>query len=239
MKKLVLLVSTLAVCSAILAAPARKPLTEAEKAALREKRLQKTGGIVMKEGKGKVLFVNAQSKFPETDIAKRVTGLRGQLKVNMELRRGDWKFNAPIPSDASIVLYIVDDKTLPMSLVAMEAKWGVVNVAPLTTQRQFDRELLRAAIATFSGFTSQYKVSPMQTIQRPEDLDALVGDALTVDAALSMRRNFENIGITQSRMTSYRKACQEGWANAPTNTYQKAVWDEVRALPTAPLKLTK
>lgn len=239
MKKLIFIISAAVTCATIFAAPERKPLTQAEKAALQEKRLLKTGGVITKEGKGKVLFINAQSKFSDIDISNRVKLLKDQLKVNMETRRGEWKFNAPIPSDASIALYVVDDKSLPMSLVAMEAKWGIVNVAPLTTKKQFERELLRVAIATFSAFSSQYKVSPMQTIQKPEDLDALVGDALTVDAALAMRRNFEAIGITQSRMTSYRKACQEGWANAPTNKYQQAVWDEVRTLPTAPLKLTK
>ena len=39
------------------------------------------------------------------------------------------------------------------------------------------------------------------------------------------------------RLTTYRKACEEGWANPPTNDVQKAIWDKVHALPTEPLKI--
>lgn len=36
---------------------------------------------------------------------------------------------------------------------------------------------------------------------------------------------------------SYRTACEEGWAAAPTNDVQKAIWDEVHALPTEPIRI--
>ena len=35
----------------------------------------------------------------------------------------------------------------------------------------------------------------------------------------------------------YRKACEEGWAPAPTNDVQKAIWDKVHAMPTEPIKI--
>jgi len=34
-----------------------------------------------------------------------------------------------------------------------------------------------------------------------------------------------------------REACQEGWAPAPTNDIQKAIWNEVRQLPAKPIKI--
>ena len=43
-----------------------------------------------------------------------------------------------------------------------------------------------------------------------------------------MMRHLPTIGVLQDKMTSYRKACQEGWAPAPTNEYQKAVWEQER-----------
>ena len=32
-------------------------------------------------------------------------------------------------------------------------------------------------------------------------------------------------------------ACREGWASAPTNDVQKAIWDKVRAIPDKPLTI--
>jgi hypothetical protein len=29
--------------------------------------------------------------------------------------------------------------------------------------------------------------------------------------------------------TTYRKACEEGWAPMPTNSIQKAIWEDVKA----------
>ena len=47
----------------------------------------------------------------------------------------------------------------------------------------------------------------------------------------------EKAGVTKSKMTTYLKACQEGWAPAPTNDYQKAIWEETRKLPEKPLQI--
>ena len=44
-------------------------------------------------------------------------------------------------------------------------------------------------------------------------------------------------GITPWYQTTYHKAVEEGWAPAPTNEYQKAIWDKVHAMPTAPIKI--
>ena len=38
-------------------------------------------------------------------------------------------------------------------------------------------------------------------------------------------------------VTTYKKACQEGWAPNPTNEWQQAIWDETRQLPTKPIKI--
>ena len=37
------------------------------------------------------------------------------------------------------------------------------------------------------------------------------------------------MGITPYRRTTYREACQEGWAPQPTNDVQKAIWEQVKA----------
>lgn len=44
-------------------------------------------------------------------------------------------------------------------------------------------------------------------------------------------------GINTIAIATYRTACQQGWAPAPTNDVQKAIWDEVHTLPSEPIKI--
>ena len=37
------------------------------------------------------------------------------------------------------------------------------------------------------------------------------------------------LGIIPCRRLIYEDACREGWAPAPTNDYQKAIWESVKA----------
>ena len=51
------------------------------------------------------------------------------------------------------------------------------------------------------------------------------------------QRYLLSLGVKPYRLTTYRKACEEGWANPPTNDVQKAIWDKVHAMPTEPIKI--
>ncbi len=198
--------------------------------------LQKTGGIIVKEGSGKILLANTQSKIPDKDIQKVMEEFRHVLKMPMELRQSEWRFGDKFPDDASVAVYIINDDSMPMSLVAMEDRWGLINVSELDSTR-FGKELARVMIATLGSGASQYKASYMQPVHAPADLDTIIKPALTVDAIMSMKFNLEKLGVTPSRSTAYRKACMEGWAPVPTNDYQRAIWDETHALPANPMKI--
>ena len=45
------------------------------------------------------------------------------------------------------------------------------------------------------------------------------------------------LGIVPPRKTTYREACEQGWAPKPANAVQQKVWDEVHAMPTEPMKI--
>ncbi len=202
--------------------------TSVDKKAKEEAFLKKTGGLIVLEGSGKILVINAQSTFPESAITSAIKEFNDVLRMPSEVRSGTWKFCDKIPDDASVAVYVVDDAKLPMSLVATEARWGVVNAAGLD-ERQFAKEFYRVMVATLGAGVSQYKVSPMQPVHTPLDLDSIVKCALTMDNVMSMRANLGKLGVTPSHTTAYRKACMEGWAPAPTNDYQKAIWNQVKA----------
>jgi len=45
------------------------------------------------------------------------------------------------------------------------------------------------------------------------------------------------LGVKPAEKTTYRKACREGWAPAPTNEVQQAIWDKVHQIPANPMKI--
>lgn len=238
MKKLI---CALGLVMAFCAIAANENLTDeekaAKKAAAQQKMLEKTGGIVEKAGTGKIVIVNCQTKIPSADVVGRVDSLNKTLRVAIETRDGSWKIGDKTPADANATIYVVNEPTLPISLVAVEAHWGVVNVSELTAGSRFNKAFIRTAILTLGGGVSQFKGSPMQTVSTPADLDKIVNEGLSFDAMSSIMGNLQKLGVTQPKKTSYRKAIQEGWAAQPTNEYQKVIWEELHASPTNPMRI--
>ena len=147
-----------------------------------------------------------------------------------------------MPPKNAAQVYVVDTDKIPtMSLVSVEAGWGVVNVRQLAPGKEVTCELNRVAVMVFGGFVSQFKASPMQTVRSPEDLDKLVGEGITFDAVQAMMRNLQNRGVKPMRRTTYRRACEEGWAPEPTNEFQKVIWEKIKAeqseKPSNPLRI--
>lgn len=239
MKKLIF--ALIAVCATAVIAEEQKTdkpqLTEAEKAERRQKMLEKTGGIIEKKGDGKIVFIDCQTRIDEKEIAERVDKIARVLRYNCEIRKGSWKFGDGVPADANIAIYLVDDEKLPMSLVAVEAHWGVVNTATLKLGTRFSKELTRVFTLVAGAAQSQVKTSAMQPIVKSSDLDRVVTDGFTFDMANAVISNLKALGVTRGIKTSYRKACMDGWAPAPTNDFQKVVWEEVHAKPTNPMKI--
>ena len=211
--------------------------TPEEKAAMKQRLLERTGGMVYKAGEGKVVYVNCQKKFPTEHIRERVKAFSKTIRVNFEVVEGGVSMYK-VPAGANAAIYIVDDPALPMSLIAVERNWGLMNVSDLGENGQrFDREFVRVSILTLGAGASQFKGNPMGTVNSPADLDKIRSDNITFDSVQSVTRNLKAIGVTESRLSSYRKACMDGWAPDPTNDFQKAVWEEVHAKPTKPMKI--
>ena len=210
---------------------------EAKKAQARQRMMEKTGGILEKPGTGRVVVINAQDKFPASDIESQVKKCNGAIRVKIDVEKGAWKLGDKVPAGANVAVFIVNDPALPISLVAMEEQWGVLNVAKLEGTSRFNKAFARVMISTLGAGVSQFKGSPMQTVTSANDLDKLHSEGITFDALQSIMRNLQNLGVTQARKTTYRRACMEGWAAQPTNSFQKAVWDEVHSIPKNPMQI--
>ena len=237
--KKVLLAANIIVAGALFAQEVspRKELTPEERTERYQKMMERTGGIIDMPGTGKLLYVNCQSRVVESEVSNRVEKIKRTLKFNTELRQGSWSLQSRNPEDATFVVYIVDDEKLPMSLVAVESRWGVVNTATLKLGNRFSKELTRVTTLVLGAAQSQIKTSPMRTVTKSSDLDQLLTDGFCPDSVNQIFGNTKALGMTRSKQSSYIRACQEGWAHAPTNQYQKAIWDKVHQLPTKPMKI--
>jgi hypothetical protein len=52
-----------------------------------------------------------------------------------------------------------------------------------------------------------------------------------------MNPYMERFGVLPAQVSTYRKACVEGWAPPPANDVQKIIYTEVNSKPTEPIKI--
>ena len=244
MKKLVCCMALAAAATGIAAPKPLSQMTPEEKAAHMKLVQEKTGGFLDIESKGKIVVVNAQKRISADAVRKSATELGNVLKLTVDYTEGELAMYR-VPDGATGALVVGDSADLPMSVVAAEKSWGLLNVAPLATDdaakldKRFRMEFIRVATFAFGQSLSQFTGSPLQTIKDAEGLDSVITDGYTYDTVTMMLKNLGALGMTQKRKTSYRRACMEGWAPAPTNDVQKKVWNEVLAMPDKPIKIQK
>ena len=233
--------------------PRRGRLTPEQARERRAKMMMKRyGGILRKSGSahGKVVFLNAQKKVGRD-------GLQRALDVVEDRIHPIWEYveaataNPLNPSPdlkktgADVGVIIVDSEGVPSLLVAPEAGWAVVNVAALsdgcdaeTLAKRLRIEVLRAFVLIGgAAFMQQDPIVMRADIMTARDLDMIKEENFGIDVAYAISKGLPKRGVTPWFETTYKKACQEGWAPPPTNEYQKAIWDKVHQLPTEPIKI--
>ena len=248
MKNLFLAMAVVSIVFSSLGKPAARKkfseLTPAERAEMKERHLLRTGGLVRTGSKGEILYLDFTKRFPQEalDSVSALFTKNLRIKVNSKKACAGIQFTIKEAdtflknTGANAIVYVVDDPNLPMSLVAMESKWALVNLAKINAdqplkevlQRRGEKLLIRATTVILGGANSDIQVSAMQSINSLEDLDAAKGRGVDPRSCMAIFRHLPTIGVIQDQLTSYRKACEEGWAFAPTNKYQKLVWEQVR-----------
>jgi hypothetical protein len=220
-----------------------KPIVKIDQVA-QSNRLVKTGGTIMMPSSGPhMLIINAQKRVPAAIVQQASTDISRILRVPIQFKEDDKVQNpmetaSDVLKDKSIaVLLIVSDTPkYPAMLVAPEARWVVVNTATLAEENpsgdllasRLNKELWRAFGMVLGGGISSFPDCLMQPIFKVEQLDELKGRAISPDPLTRMLRTITKLGIQPQRLTTYRKACEEGWAPMPTNSFQKAIWEETK-----------
>lgn len=246
---------TFAVALALLAAPIlladypdavkNSPRNTPEaKAARKERRLRNTGGFVKdyREYKGQFLFLNSQSIVRPDEIEELTVGTLSKFfnskfaivpSERFEMGKAQ---DLMKKADAQGAVFLIDDPAMPTLFASPEEAWAAVNVSRLTVDKP-DRDLLTQrvrremwrAFGYTLGCSSPDEVCVMKPVYSLKDLDDLSANALSRYPLQEAMNNLLKIGIGPIRMSTYRSACEEGWAPAPTNDYQKAIWESIRA----------
>ena len=246
MKRLLILAFIAASCS-VQAATETKETPEERN----ESRLRRTGGFIRVEAKGLFVVFDGQSRISSDVVQKALEEFCKDLKISSVRKTFDKKFSISEAAStidaakATAALFVVDDETLPVAIAAPEDHWGVVNVAKLLADDsaavakaiRFEKELVRVASIVLGAWSSPMMISVLQPARQLSDIDRFGTTSVGPEAILAMNNYAEKIGFQKERRVTYRAACLQGWAPAPTNEYQKAVWDKVRATPKNPMKI--
>lgn len=225
-------------------------LPPAQREAYREKqraeRIAYAGGMVRKiEGKGRVVYANLQQTVETKDIATTMNILGKYLQVRIDTLDAKSEDVADVnkyllANEAKAVVIVVDNATDPAMLVAPEEKWAKVNVGKFkdkNVKSRAQKELLRAFCYLCGGIGSEYNNPLTGFIGSPAQLDDSPVTELPIDVVNRFTPYLKQLGIIPYIETTYRKACREGWAPAPTNDIQKAIWDKEHAIPQNPMKI--
>lgn len=216
----------------------------ARRAALGAKLYAKTGGVIQAPATGpQIIFLNAQEIITDQQLNQAATTISKITRLPISVATG--KITQPMldaykllaPTNVAALLMVVNIPGQPSLLVAPENRWAMVNAAPLAdaeTSADLHRERLLKEVWRGFGYLMGAANSTMNPcllkgVIVPNDLDDLKAVSLSIEPLQKIVSYSRVIGMTPSRLTTYRNAVIEGWAPAPTNDIQRAIWQEVKA----------
>jgi hypothetical protein len=214
---------------------------------------KRNGGLVREEksAKGTYLILNAQGKLSEEMLMPARDCIDKWMRVQTMLKPYKGVVNCSNTktlikeAGGTLGVAVVDVETLPAFLVAPEEGWALVNVHALEDGCSSDevlasrvrKELLRAYVMVAGGVSISHGAIVMRDVKSPRDLDLIPRECFGLEVVNHIVSTSSFYGVTPWRQASYRKACIDGWAPAPTNDVQKAIWNEIHSMPTSPIKI--
>lgn len=212
---------------------------------MRAKAIAKLGGQLVAPPKSRTLVVeNTQLRVPKEFIDSIVNRISTISTIGLVCKN-----NCDNTNDLIGVLSIVDKPDAPSLTIYPEKLSGELNVNWLLSDNPSDKLLKNRvqkqmwrlfAIALGAG-NSSYQPCLLRTIRTLNDLDAVPSLMPSPEVLDKVQRTADLCGIGRYRVVTYKKACIEGWAPAPTNDIQRAIWEQVRTDkergPTNPIKI--
>lgn len=235
MKKLMLVIAV--VCAGVVvandAAP-KKKMTAAERRARRDARIAADGGLVERPSEGKsIRILSKTDKISVAELEETASEITKLLGFKVEVVDSD----KPTRLKTGCLIVLAEQESAPTLLVAPENPWASINVKNLAADKPADevlktrikKEIWRAFAYAMGAANSNMQPCLMRPIFSLKDLDSEKVAIVCPEPLSAISQNAQRLNIAQSRMTTYKRACMEGWAPAPTNDIQKAIAAQVKA----------
>lgn len=222
---------------------AARPLQRRPRAtpAARSNMLARSGGMLQIPATGPAIrFINAQQEVNDATIAATTAQIGQMFRLPLVNEAASGAEPAKLARqalaqpDTAAAIVICATPGEPLLLLAPEARWAVVNVSALSdadatlTGQRLGKELWRAFGYLLGAAHSATPHCLLKPVQQAADLDKLQLHSLSPEPYGKIIDYAKSLGITPGSMTTYRRAVMEGWAPAPTNEVQKAVWQAVK-----------
>lgn len=200
-------------------------------------------GMMLKPYVGKIIALrNRQTKFSAAELEEQALYFRWTYGYPMFVIGG-----TEVRKDTGIEITLVDSAFDPsLSLIAAPEQFkayfatGMITAdAPDHKRRELRMRLeLHRAIALACGAgIANYQPCIMAPIHSTADIDRMASREPGPECINNLEAGFRKAGIGKALYQDYQQACQEGWAPAPTNDVQKAIWDKVHEIPSKPIKI--
>jgi len=244
-----------ALCSAadVTSTNAVRKLTPQEIAQkIRKGTLKLTGGRVRKpeSAKGQLVVLNAQKTVDPAALERAFVFWDRAIKIQTALVPTEKVDVSSIKGQIAATgnklgVALVDCDGLPGLLTAVEEGWAIVNVRALAKDAPSAEVLAkRTRLEMMRGFAlvggcacMARGAIVMRDVRSLAELDSFKSEDYGLEVMAQLNTELPSLGITPWYETTYKKACQEGWAAQPTNDYQKAIWEKIHALPSSPMKI--
>ena len=206
-----------------------------------------SGGIVEKPYSGNYIkIVNAQKTVANDVIKTFVLKMRMETLLPFEACTGKHVEVDVAKSTAEQLvketrvgagILIIDDPTRDAHIQSAEGRWAILNISPLKTdspatktlETRCAKMLWRAAARALGVGYAAREASVLKPFSTLAELDSNRELKPSPDGSNAMLQNASVYGITPLTIASYRTACRNGWAPAPTNEVQKAIWEQICA----------
>ena len=242
----------LAVCAVASVAFSQQSVTNAAGAA--KQRIRGAGYAIRPGTKpGSIAILNAQTTVSSAEFKRLSKDFESQLDINVPIT------NVPAPKDKDDIARIFKDSKANFGVVVVDfaesengiaiypdQRYAVVNINALRgkggealpfLKARTRKQVIRAFIMVAGGSSSMNGKNLMSPVNDITDLDKIVIEDMPTDVLARMSRYLPDAGCNRVVKVPYVKACREGWAPAPTNDAQRAVWDRVHAIPDKPMKI--
>ena len=220
-------------------------LTPEERAAMI---YQRTGGMVEKQAEGKsVAIYSNQNKIRISDLSCVAMSITDSIQLPVVIEQKELK---PGPSsDPRIGFAIFLTEGGAKLQFAPQDGWASLDVSWLTsdnassdvTALRIRKQIWRALVYGLGGGNSTFAHCIMKPIFTLQELDNNKATMACPENYGKVTETAAILGIKPVFKTTYLNACREGWAPAPTNDVQKAIWEKVKAeksvKPSNPIKV--